>query len=106
MAEKKPKENTKSRISLNLRVTLFLYALIPLLFSSVILGAFLISKNSSQVRNSISRAFISEVEGTGEAFDYITETNEKILQAYAAATVLTEYLLDPDNAELAEKAEQ
>ena len=91
---------------LDLRITLILYALLPLLCSSIILSIVLISKSSKEMTNSTSKSLVTIIEGTGEAFDYATDTNARILEAYASAPIVTEVLKNPNDAQLVAKAQQ
>ncbi|MCR5419312.1 MAG: hypothetical protein K6E84_10385 [Lachnospiraceae bacterium] len=91
---------------LDLRTTLILFALIPLVCSSIILGIVMISKSNSEMKKWTNNSLLQVIKQTGAAFDTATLTNEAILQSYASAPVLKEYLKDPGNAELAEKAQQ
>ena len=100
------KKAKDSSAKLDMRMTLILYALIPLICSSVILSASLISKSSKEMKSWTSNSLLQIVEETGAAFDNQTITNEKVVQSFAAAPIVKEFLLNPDNPELFEKAQQ
>lgn len=102
--KKVSKKSDKSK--LDLRMTLLLYALIPLLFSSIILSIVLISKSTSELEKSTSNSLLSIIEGTGAAFDSAVATNEHTLQAFASAPIVTEVLKNPNDPAIAAKAQQ
>ncbi|MCR4990036.1 MAG: methyl-accepting chemotaxis protein [Lachnospiraceae bacterium] len=100
------KAKTKSSAKLDMRMTLILYALIPLICSSVILSIVLISKSTSELNNSTSNSLLAIIEGTGESFDAFVDSNERTLQAFASAPVVTDVLKNPNDTALKAKAEQ
>ena len=85
---------------------LLAFVLIPLLICTVVLSAVTITINSKAMKESTSNSLVTTVTETGIAFDYATETDKKILQTYADAPVIREYLADQENVELAAKAEK
>ena len=101
---KTAKKNDGSK--LNLRATLLLYALLPLLCSSIILSIVLTTKSSNEMEKSTGKSLVTIVEGTGEAFDYATETDGNILKAYSAAPIVMDVLKNPNDAQLQQKAQQ
>ena len=105
MASKKTKAKGGAS-KLDLRTTLILYALLPLLCSSIVLSIALISKSTSEMNKSTSNSLLAIIEGTGEAFDSAVATNESILQTYASAPVVTELLKNPGDQALTAKAQQ
>ena len=100
----KGKSDPQSRI--NLRLTLILFAMIPLIVSSTAIAALTISKSNKEIKTYTHDSLVQVVEKVGASFDAIIVKNEEILRTYATAPVLKDYLLDPDNEELAAKAEQ
>ena len=100
------KAKTKSSAKLDMRMTLILYALIPLICSSIILSIVLISKSTSELNNSTSNSLLAIIEGTGESFDAFVDSNERTLQAFASAPVVTDALKNPNDPALKAKAEQ
>ncbi len=96
----------KSSAKLTMRSTLILYALIPLICSSLILSICLISISSREMKAWTNSSLLQVIMETGTAFDTATDTNVRTLQAYAAAPIVKEFLKNPDDAELAAQAEQ
>lgn len=99
-------EKKKGKAILDMRMTLILYALIPLVCSSLILSIVLINKSSSEMKTWTNNSLLQVVEQTGAAFDTATLTNEDILRSYSSAPVVVDYLKNPTDSELAEKAQQ
>jgi hypothetical protein len=106
----KTKDQTTGRKNkvgkISMRVTLLLFALLPLVCSSVILTIMLMTSSTKVLNKSMSNSLVSIIQGTGAAFDTATDTNETILKAYASAPVVKELLLKPNDSTLAAKAQQ
>lgn len=96
----------KTGAKLDMRLTLILYALIPLICSSVILSIILISKSSYEMKDWTNKSLLQVIKETGIAFDNATITNEKTLQSFASAPIVAEYLQNPGDQALFEKAQQ
>lgn len=101
MAKKKTKES-----KITLRRILSMYALIPLIVASLILGITVIIIANSQIKKQINNTMISTVNQIGTAFDYTTEKNGTAMEGFAKAPIVLEYLKNPDDAELSKKAQQ
>ena len=103
---KAKKQTNKGGAKLDMRLTLIMYALIPLIFSSVILSIVLINKSGSEMKIWTNNSLLQVIKETGAAFDKVTDTNERTLQSYASAPIVKDFLKNPDDAELAAKAQQ
>lgn len=110
MANTKKKSNKskkgKGGSGLNMRATLIMFALIPLVVASVTIGIVSIEESTSELKNYTHNSLVQVVENVGNSFDTITRRNEEILKAYSTAPVLTEALLNPDDADAVAKAQQ
>jgi len=95
-----------SGVRINLRLTLILFALIPLIVSSCAIAILTITKSGKEIKNYTHDSLVQVIDKVGTSFDNIIDKNEEILRTYSTAPVLREYLLDPDNEELAAKAQQ
>ena len=82
---------------ISMRVTLILFALIPLVVSSVIISIAILSLSSKEVQSYTRASFEQVICDVGDAFDSMTEDNMQILKAFATAPIVTEALLAPDN---------
>ena len=103
---KKDKTNKIKKSKLNMRLTLILFALIPMLVTAVILSVVLINTSSKELKTTIHNSMVSTIEGTGTAFDYTTQTAEMIMQDFIQSPIVKECLKNPTDAAIAEKAEQ
>lgn len=105
--KKSPKgKNKGKRSGLNMRLTLILFAIIPLVVSTLTIGTILISESSTQMKNYTHNSLVQVVENVGHSFDTITHRNGEFLMAYSTAPIITEFLKNPDDAGLAEAAQQ
>ncbi len=94
----------KARI--NLKTTLILYALIPLIVTSLVIGVACILKSRNEIKGYTHDSLVQVISDVGTAFDTMVEKNEATLQAYATSPILKEALLHPDNEEILAQAQQ
>ncbi len=94
-----------SQSKLNMRITLILFALLPLLVSSVIIGIVTINESSSEMKNYTHNSLVQVVEVVGNSFDSMAATNKAILKAYTAAPIIKEALRAPDNQMIQQRAQ-
>ena len=99
-------QSTQNKGKLNMRMTLILYALIPLICSSLILSIVLINKSDKEMKQWTNDSLLQVIMQTGASFDTAVSTNEAILQSYSAAPIVKEYLKNPGDTALAAKAQQ
>lgn len=100
------KQKKKGKFSLNMRITLILFALIPMLCSSVILSVVVINNASAELKQSNHNSMVSLITETGSAFDYSTSKNMEIMKGFAQAPIVKEVLANPDDPEIAAKAQE
>ena len=91
---------------LNLRITLILYALLPLLCTALILSIVIVTKSSTEMKKWTNNSLLQVIEGTGAAFDSATLTNERILMTFSTAPIVKQALLNPDDPQIAAAAQQ
>lgn len=99
----KSKNTKKSGLSMGL--TLILFALIPMIFSALILGIVLVKNSSGELKTSTSNSMVSLIKETGTSFDYSTSNNEAIMTAFTKAPIVKEVLLNPEDPELVASAQ-
>ena len=104
-AKGKGKKKGGTGSKLNMRLTLILFALLPLLVSSVIIGIVVYKESAKEMKNATHNSLVQVVEGVGNSFDAMANTNKAILKAYTAAPIIQESLKDPENAVLHKKAQ-
>ena len=106
-ASKASTGSSKGKASgMNMRVMLLLFALIPLLVSTITIGIVSTEKSKSEIKTYTHDSLVQVVEGVGNSFDTIVNKNKEALKAYATAPILKEALADPSNADIAAKAQQ
>ena len=93
-----PKTKVKGNGKISLRATLLLLAMLPMLFSTVILAFTLINKTSSEMNKNTSNSLVTIITETGNAFDYNTEVAKSTLQAFSSAPIVVQAMQNPTNA--------
>ena len=96
----------KSGFKFNFHKMLLMFALIPLIVSVAVLSTVIIGISSADLRETAHNSMVAVVEDTGIAFDYSTELAKTTMKTYATSPVIMDYLKNPGDAALAEKAEQ
>ncbi|MCR5625707.1 MAG: hypothetical protein K6F99_00160 [Lachnospiraceae bacterium] len=91
---------------LNMRMTLILFALIPIILTSLIIGFVSITNSKNQIKSDTHNTLVQVISDIGGTFDNITTTNKQILKAYTTAPVIRQMLENPDDPEIAAAAQQ
>ncbi|MBR5376523.1 MAG: hypothetical protein IK139_04520 [Lachnospiraceae bacterium] len=105
MSSKKKKSGVK-KSGLNMRLTLILFAIVPLLIASATVGIVSLEKSKSEIKMYTHNSLVQVIEDVGNSYDTIATKNKEILKAYASAPILKEALLDPENEEKVALAQQ
>ncbi|MBQ4293687.1 MAG: cache domain-containing protein, partial [Lachnospiraceae bacterium] len=98
--------NRGGKAKLNMRATLIMFALIPLISASLAIGIVTISKSSSEIKSTTHDSFVQVISGIGNSFDSIVNKNQEELKGFANAPILKEALLNPEDPELLAAAQQ
>ncbi len=106
MAKKVSQASGQRTGKISMRVTLILFALIPLVVSSLLISIALLSLSSKEVQSYTRASFEQVICNVGNAFDTVTYENMEILKGFASAPIITEALLAPDNQWVQDTAEQ
>lgn len=101
MAEKKTK-----RKNISFQQILNMFALIPLIICSCVLGLAVIIIANNRMQKQIYNSMISTVNQVGTSFDYSTGKNGAAMEGFAKSPVVKEYLKNSNDAELKKKAQQ
>ncbi len=91
---------------LDIRMTLLLFAVLPLLITSIILTAVTVSMSSKELKQSAHNSFVSLITQIGETFDFTTKNNETVLINFINAPIVKEFLLNPNDPKLKAEAQQ
>lgn len=106
-ASKASAGTAKRRASgISMRAMLLLFALIPLLVSTITIGIASTVKSSAEIKNYTHDSLVQVVEGVGNSFDTVVNKNKEALKGYATAPILKEALKNPGDADLAAAAQQ
>ncbi|MBO4336824.1 MAG: hypothetical protein J5842_01960 [Lachnospiraceae bacterium] len=98
--------SNQTQARLNMRLTLILFALIPLIVVALAIGIVTISSSRKELKNYNHDSLVQVIEGVGNSFDTMVNTNETILKACATAPIYRQALENPDDAEIIAKAQQ
>ena len=98
--------NRGGKAKLNMRATLIMFALIPLISASLAIGIVTITKSSSEIKSTTHDSFVQVISGIGTSFDSIVNKNQEELKGFANAPILKEALLNPEDPELLAAAQQ
>ncbi|MBQ0043150.1 MAG: hypothetical protein KBS85_07550 [Lachnospiraceae bacterium] len=98
--------NANRKPKLSMKLTLILFALLPMLVSSVILSVVLISTSSAELKETTHNSMVALIEEVGTAFDNSTVNSETTMKGFIEAPIVREFLKNPNDATLAAKAQQ
>ncbi|MCR5301218.1 MAG: methyl-accepting chemotaxis protein [Lachnospiraceae bacterium] len=98
--------NGGAQSRLNMRVTLILFALIPLVVSSVIISIFLYNGAAKETKRLTHNALVQVIEGVGNSFDSMVNKNKEILKAYSSAPIVKEALENPNDPKISEELQK
>ena len=93
----KVRENKKNAGKFSMRFTLIMFALLPMLLSTLFLGFTLINKSSNELNKMTRNSMVSIIEGTGDSFDFATLKAKETLQAFASAPAIVQALQNPND---------
>ncbi|MBQ8946313.1 MAG: hypothetical protein IJ058_05785 [Lachnospiraceae bacterium] len=91
---------------LNMRVTLIMFALLPLIVTSLVIGITTINQSKKEIKTYTHDSLVQVVTNVGSNFDAMVGKNHETLKGFATAPVLKEALLDPTNQEKQALAQQ
>ena len=74
-----------SKKGLTMRLTLIMFALVPLIVSSVTIGFISISKSKKELKNYTHDSIVQVIDSTGTSFDTVVSKNAEALKGYATA---------------------
>lgn len=98
-------ETKKIKSKLSMKLTLIMFAVIPLIVTAVVLGLVLINTSSKELKTTTHNSLLALVEMAGENFDYSTEKAKETMKTFAEAPIIKEALANPGNADIQAKAE-
>lgn len=96
--------NTGVKFGIN--KVLLLFSLVPLFIAGITISILLVRKSSDEVKNATSNSMLALIEGSGTGFDHYFEVTEETVLSFTKSPIVTEYLRNPDDAELAKAAQK
>ena len=96
----------QKKAALNMRLTLALFAVVPMIVAAVILGVVLVNNSSKEIKLTTHNSLVTLVKEVGTSFDYATAQNELAMKNFTEAPIVREFLKNPNDEKLAEKAEE
>ncbi len=98
-------DKKKKKAFLNMRLTLLLVAIVPMLITVLVVGMVTVNTSSKDVKELTHHSLVALMNELGEAFDKSVESSEQTLQNFIQAPIVTDYLKNPEDPELAAKAQ-
>ena len=91
---------------LNMRLTLVLFALIPLIVTSIIIGFSSVGKSKKEIKTYTHDSLVQVITGVGNTFDAMVVKNQETLKGFSKSPILREALLHPEDEAIAASAQQ
>ena len=85
---------------------LLLFSLVPLITVAAIISIVTVNISSKELKLTTQTGMLTSIEEIGTCFDTTTTNAMTTMETFATAPIIKEFLLDPENEELAAKAEQ
>ncbi len=92
--------------SLDIKLTLILFAIVPMILSALILSIVTVKESSAELKKSSQNSMISIIEGIGAAFDNTTDNGETTLTNFIQSPIVIDLLKNPDDPAVAAKAQE
>ena len=94
----------KSRFGLSIRLSLILFALVPMIISALAICLVLIPTSIAELKNSTHNSMVSVVNQIGYSYDGTKTDAESKLKNMVESALITDYLRYPDNNNCKNKA--
>ncbi len=98
------KNSNKKKMSM--KFTLILLSIVPMIIFAVIICGILLSTSCKQLKESTYNSMSALITQTGVAFDNANELNETILEGFIQSPIVIDYLKNPEDEELAQRAQE
>lgn len=99
------RRNFEAVPKLNMRTTLIIFALVPMIITTLILSGIFVGTASRELKESTCNSMLSLIRQTGVGFDYTTDSSERILKNFTTSPIVTELLKHPDDPDTIAKAQ-
>ncbi len=94
------------KTKLTMRITLILFALLPLLVVSITIGSVSVSKSKKELKTYTHDSFVQVIDGVGTSFDTVIKQNGNVLKGFSSAPIIQDALRHPDNPMVLAQAQQ
>lgn len=91
---------------ISMRLTITMFALFPMIVTSLIIGITLINLSSEKLKETTYSSLVSTASDAGESIGCVIRNNENILKNFTNAPVVIDYLKNPEDEELAKRAQE
>ncbi|MCR5097440.1 MAG: methyl-accepting chemotaxis protein [Lachnospiraceae bacterium] len=98
-------QGSKKAKGLDMRKTLIMFGMIPLVTTSLIIGLVSIIQSSKEIKDQSHDSLIQVIENVGSSFDTIAAKNGNLLMGFSKAPIVKEALLHPEDASLQAQAQ-
>ncbi len=106
MAKNKKSVKSAGQSKLTMRLTLILFALIPLVVVSIVIGSVSVSKSKKELKTYTHDSFVQVIDGVGTSFDTVVKQNGNVLKGFSSAPIIQDALRHPDNPMVVAQAQQ
>jgi methyl-accepting chemotaxis protein len=94
----------KGKISM--RLTLMLFALLPLFVSSILIAFITVSKSKNEIDENTNESFVQVITNVGNSFDTMVNMNQELLKGFSTSPIVVEALLNPDDPQVIAEAQK
>jgi len=94
----------KGKISM--RLTLMLFALLPLFVSSILIAFITVSKSKNEIDENTNESFVQVITNVGTSFDTMVNMNQELLKGFSTSPIVVEALLNPDDPQVIAEAQK
>ena len=103
---KAKKNKGQSGSKLNMRLTLILFALLPLLVSTITISVMTIRESSSEITDYTHSSLVQVISDVGTSFDALCNSNKAALKTYTSAPIIKEALKSGGNDMILSRAQK
>lgn len=89
----------KKKGGLSIYLTLILFALIPMIVSTVVILVINLSEASKELKGVTNNSMLAVIEDTGAGIDYNIKSNEDVVKAFAASPLVIDCLKNQSDAQ-------
>ena len=96
----------KFKFKFDMNKMLLMFALIPMIVTSVITSVLLVNKSTTEVKSATTNSMLALVKETGAGFDHYVSLCEDSLLSFSKAPIVAEAIKNPEDPDIVAKAQQ